>query len=86
MEFFLGLVIFFVLLYYGFKLFLRYGLPWLIVHFLKKQQTKNGGFSGFGNTDPGFTEGEVHVTGLKNKKQKKDDNFGEYVDFEEVDE
>jgi len=77
----------FVLLYYGSKLFFRYGLPWLIMHFVRKQQDKFN--NGFGQEEPfgEKEEGEMRVKTQQESKGKTDDkDFGEYVDFEEIDE
>jgi len=85
MDLFLGILLFFVILYYGLKLFLRYGLPWLITRFMKNQQSK---FNQFGQQQQPQQkkEGEVEIKGSKKKKQKDDDDFGEYVDFEDINE
>lgn len=85
MDFFLGLILFFVILYYGLKLFLRYGLPWLIARFMKNQQSK---FNQYGQQQQSTQkkEGEVEIKVRKKKKHKDDDDFGEYVDFEDINE
>ena len=84
MNLFLWLIFIFFLLAYGFRLFLRYGMPWLLGRFMKKQQEKfNQAYNqqqGFGQ---GNTEGEVEINVPSKKEQKKDNGFGEYVDFEE---
>jgi hypothetical protein len=81
MDILLGIILFFVLLYYALKLFLRYGLPWLIGRFMHNQQNKYQQQQGF-NTDK--KEGEVRVKMDKRKKSKDDSGFGEYVDYEDV--
>lgn len=81
MDIFLGIILFFVLLYYALKLFLRYGLPWLIDRFMRNQQNKYQQQQGF-NQDR--KEGEVRVKMDKRKKGKDDSSFGEYVDYEDV--
>ncbi len=75
-----------VLLYYGVKLFIRYGLPWLIVHYFEKQQDKF--HQGMNNEQKKQkTEGEIKVKSSQKKSGKADDKkFGEYIDFEEIDE
>ena len=84
MNFFLWLVLIIFLLSLGFRLFLRYGMPWLLARFMKKQQEK---FNQAYNKQQGFyqekKEGEVEINIPPKKEQKKDDEFGEYVDFEE---
>lgn len=83
MEVLLGIILFFVILYYGFKLFLRYVLPWLLGRFVRKQQAKYGQQQ---NNYSGKREGDVRVTPDKSTKPRKDTGFGEYVDFEDMNE
>lgn len=83
MDILLWILLVFVITYYALKLFLRYGLPWLIARFVKKQQEKF-------NQQPyqqQQKEGEVHIRKEpENDKHAKDDkSFGEYVEFEDVD-
>lgn len=85
MDFFLGLIVFFILVWYGFKIFLRYGLPWLIARFVKKQQAKFNQQSNYQNAPPN-REGDVHIKTDKSQKSKDDSDFGEYVDYEDVNE
>lgn len=85
MDFFLGIILFLALSWYGFKLFLRYGLPWLIARFMKNQQAKYNQF-GQQQTTSRKTEGDVEIKTNQTKKSKDDDGFGEYVEFEDVDE
>ena len=84
MNFFLWIIFVFFLLAYGFRLFLRYGMPWILGRFMKKQQEKfNQAYNqqqGFGQ---GKKEGEVEINVPPKKEMKKDNGFGEYVDFEE---
>jgi len=84
MNFFLWLILVFFLLSYGFRLFLRYGMPWLLSRFMKKQQDK---FNQAYNQQQGFQqkkkEGEVEINVPPKKEPKKDNEFGEYIDFEE---
>jgi len=59
-------------------------MPWLLGRFMKKQQEKfNQAYNqqqGFGQ---GKKEGEVEINVPPEKEQKKDEGFGEYVEFEE---
>ncbi len=75
-----------VILYYGVTLFIRYGLPWIIMHYFEKQQDKfRQGMNDEQNAQK--TEGEIKVKSSQKKNGKADDkNFGEYIDFEEIDE
>ena len=82
MEIFLGIIVFFMLLWYGFKIFLRYGLPWLIARFVRNQQAKYGQYQQSSGTDK--KEGDVLIKKDPSQKTKDDSDFGEYVDFEDV--
>ena len=82
MEVFLGIILFFVILYYAFKLFLRYVLPWILARFIRNQNER---FSQhYQSTKP--EEGEVRIRKNKANRKKDDNGFGEYVDFEDVNE
>lgn len=81
MEVLFGIFLFFVIVYYGFRFFLRYALPWLISRFVRNQQEK---YQNRNNPYSSGPEGEVKVRKPGRKKKKNDDGFGEYVDFEEV--
>ena len=84
MNFFLWLIFIFFILAYGFRLFLRYGMPWLLGRFMKKQQEK---FNQANNPQQDFRqrkrEGDVEINVPPANEQKKDSGFGEYIDFEE---
>lgn len=82
MDVLLGIILFFILFYYIFKLFLRYALPWLLARFMHKQQNKFYQQQGFQSENQ---EGEVKIKRDKSKKAKDDSSFGEYVDYEDVD-
>ena len=71
-----------MLLWYGFKIFLRYGLPWLIARFVRKQQAKQGQYQRSSNMNS--EEGEVRLKKDPTQKTNDDTDFGEYVDFEDV--
>ncbi len=71
-----------MLLWYGFKIFLRYGLPWLIARFVRNQQAKHGQYQQTSGVDE--QEGDVRVKKDPLQKTKDDSDFGEYVDFEDV--
>jgi hypothetical protein len=84
MEVFIGIILFFIIFWYGLKLFLRYGLPFLLTRFMKNQQSRYG----MPHQRPGQNQqrpdGEVSIKKNKSQKSRKDDDFGEYVDFEDV--
>ena len=71
-----------VIIYYGFKLFFRYVVPWIITRFMKNQQNKFSQMNGFPKTDYNEkTEGDVSIKSKQTKKSQEDTDFGEYVDF-----
>ena len=81
MDFIFGIILFFILFYYLVKLFFRYVLPWLLKKYVKKQQEKFEQ-SGWSGDEP--KEGEVKIKRTVNTKPKNDSEFGEYIDFEDV--
>ncbi len=87
MEALLRFIFVVVIIYYGFRLVIKYVVPWLIGRFMKKQQDKFNQMSGFGNNNHNQAkEGEVHIKKKRSQKTDNADNeFGEYVDFEDVD-
>jgi len=72
---------FFILFYYLVKIFFRYVLPWLLKRYVKKQQEKFGQ-NAWKQEEP--KEGEVTIKKTMQTKPKDDNGFGEYIDFEEV--
>lgn len=70
-----------ILIWYVIKLIVRYVIPKAILRFINKQQWA-------GNDDnrrKPAKEGEINIKMEHPEKNKKDENdFGEYVDFEEV--
>ncbi len=80
----LKIIFIFILIYYFFKLIARYLFPWLLKRYMKNFQNKF-----HQNTDNTSAKkkkkGEVNIDHIPKDKKKKDDDFGEYVDFEEID-
>lgn len=75
-----------VIIYYGFRLFFRYVVPWIIARFMKKQQDRFNQMNGFPDSKHSRKkDGEVNIKSKTTKKSENDTNFGEYVDFEDVD-
>jgi len=87
LEFLFWVVFTFIVIGYVFRLFLRYGLPWLLNRFMQKQQQK---YSESNNSD-NFSNSPDADTNIKTKvsQKKKSDNekgdFGEYIEYEDVD-
>ena len=86
-----------ILIYYGFKLFSKYVFPWLLRYGMKKAQQKmeekmkNQFGQQFKQQYNNTSDQDIKVNQNTtiNKKQptsshKKDDDYGEYVDFEEI--
>lgn len=75
-----------LLIYFGFKLIIRWFGPLLLKFILrrigKKFEQRFGGF------DPGAQEkkeGEVSIEKKPKKKRKPQKDVGEYIDYEEID-
>ncbi len=84
MEILLWIILIFFILGYGFRLFFRYAMPWLLTLFLKKQQEKFSQMTGQQQQET-KNEGDVNIRKTrKTNKSKEDSDFGEYVDFEDV--
>lgn len=80
----LWIVFVFVILVYALRLFLRYGMPWLLGRIMKKQQDKfTQEFKQQQAYNQTKKEGEVEINVPQKKKQNKTGDFGEYIDFEE---
>lgn len=66
-------------IYYGFKFFIKYIAPILLVNYVKKktgQQVKQ---------EPLEKEGTVTIDKKPQENKTTNNNVGEYVDYEEVD-
>jgi hypothetical protein len=87
MEILFWIIFIFLAIGYTFKIFLRYGLPWLLSRFVQNQQQKYSNSQASNNyNNPPSPDGQVNVK--VNKKKKNDaevDDFGEYVEYEDVD-
>ncbi len=76
----LKVIIIFLLVWYVMKLFVRYVAPKLFYHFLKKR-----GFDMGESRRERPKEGEMNIkVDHPEETRKKMDDFGEYVDFEEI--
>lgn len=79
---FLRFVVVLLVIWYGIRLIVKYVMPWLIMRFINKQQRNFDNYSQSGNRQK---EGEINIKkGTGEKKKKDDPEFGEYVDFEEI--
>ncbi len=86
LEFIFWVFFIFIVTGYVFKLFVRYGLPWLLTRFMKNQQKKySDPFNSSSYSGQQTTDGEVSIDrGSKKKAEKEKDDFGDYVDFEDI--
>lgn len=69
-----------VLIYYGFKLLVRFLFPILIKRFINKQANN---FNGNFQDQQKKPDGDVHVNSTT-KQNSKTDQLGDYVEYEEV--
>lgn len=75
----------FILLYYLFRLIMRYVAPLLFARFVRKAQENMMGDQGRTAKTKPKKEGEVKVDYVPEKKRTgKKDNLGDYTDFEEI--
>jgi hypothetical protein len=78
---FLKVIFILLLVWYVIKLIFKYIVPKAILRFINKQQ----GFGNEGSHRKPAKEGEINIKmEHPSKSKKEDDDFGEYVDFEEV--
>ena len=76
----LKVIFIFLLVWYVTKLFVRYVLPKAFFHFLKKRGFDTGDYD---QQRPKEGEMNIKVEHPANDRKEKDE-FGEYVDFEEI--
>lgn len=76
-----------LLIYFGFKLIIRWFGPLILRYILRRIGKKFG--QHFNQFDPSRrpgNEGEVTIDKKpKNKRKSKNDDVGEYIDYEEID-
>jgi hypothetical protein len=62
-------------------------MPWLLTRFMQNQQKKySDNFNQTNSSNRAYGSGEVNIKpGKETNKKQKDDDFGEYVDYEDVD-
>jgi|TARA_Y100000385_G_scaffold286381_1_gene348280 hypothetical protein len=84
LEALLRLIFIVIIIYYGFRLFFRYAVPWLLARFMRKQQEKYANMSGFGKQQQNSKSEDVNFKEASDIRNNNDKDFGEYVDFEDV--
>ncbi len=73
-----------VVIYYGFKLLVRYVLPYFLKNYVQKEMNKNQKQHQNNTHQRTGKEGAVNIDYVPEKKKKIAKNEGEYVDYEEV--
>lgn len=81
MESFLLFIFWVIFIYYAFRLFLRYALPWLLARYFRKMQRNMGHAPDNRQKEQ---EGQVKVKYKETTQPRVDPDIGEYVDFEEI--
>ena len=82
----LKVVLIILLIYFGFKILIRWFGPLILRYFLRKVGKKFGAqFQNFDPTGQTKKEGEVSIDKKPSKKQKSGKEMGEYIDYEEID-
>lgn len=80
-----GLLRFFLLLFIlwlGFRIVFNYVLPWFLMHFMNKQQKK---YNDFFQQEETKKEGDIEIKVMsKDRQNKSKESFGEYIDYEEI--
>lgn len=83
----LRVVLIVLLIYFGFKILIRWLGPLLLKYFLKKIGKKfeqnMGGFSNMGR--PAKKEGEISIDKKPKSTPNSGKEVGEYIDYEEID-
>ncbi len=79
---FLRFVLVLLIIWYGTRLIIKYVLPWLIMRFINKQQRN---FDNYRRPENKDQAGGVNIKKGRSQTRKNEDaQFGEYVDFEEI--
>ena len=78
-----------LLIYFGFKLFIRWFGPMILRYFLrkvgKKFEQKFGQFGPMTNQQQQQDTGNVTIDKKPRQKRKSKNDVGEYIDYEEID-
>ncbi|GAB2768503.1 DUF4834 family protein [Salinimicrobium soli] len=79
-------VLIILLIYFGFKLIVRWFGPMILRYFLQKMGKKFGEqFQQFDHTRNTQKEGEVSIEKEPENSRKSKKDVGEYIDYEEID-
>lgn len=84
-ESILKTILIILLIYFGFKVFIKWFGPVILRYFLKKIGSKfQQQFNQQSNTQSG-KKGEVVIEKKPETRRKSNKNVGEYIDYEEID-
>jgi len=72
------------LIYYGFKIVMRFALPFFVKRFMGKVERKFQEQQGNQSNKRPTKVGETIVDKTPNSDKKSNDSVGEYVDYEEI--
>lgn len=80
-----------LVIYYLFRLFFKYVVPWLIARYVKNLQRRMGEqlnrqTNQYENKSASETDDSVHVDYVPKEKPKTNSDIGEYIDFEDINE
>lgn len=84
---FLGLlrtILIILLIYYGFKIVMRFAFPFIVKSFMGKVEKKFQEQQGGQSKERPTKVGETSIDKTPNKDTKSNDSVGEYVDYEEI--
>lgn len=73
-----------VVIYYGFKLLVRYVFPYFLKNYVQKEMNRNKKQYRDDSRQRTGKEGAVNIDYVPEKKKKIAKNEGDYVDYEEV--
>ncbi len=83
---FLRTILIILVIYYGFKIIMRFAFPLLMKRFMSKVERKFQEQQGQNKQNqPSTKVGETIIDKNPNSTKKTSNNVGEYVDYEDVD-
>jgi len=81
---FLRTILIILLIYYGFKIVMRFAFPFFVKKFMGKVERKFQEQQGKQSNERAAKVGETIVDKTPNSDKKTNDSVGEYVDYEEI--
>jgi hypothetical protein len=80
METFILIIFWLIVVYYAFKLGIRYLLPWIVGRYIRRMQRNMHNY----NQQHQQGSGDMNVKYTSQEDPKINPEVGEYVDFEEI--